>query len=266
MSLQSMNRLRRSLDELSPAQRATLGLLTVLVVAAAAVAVVAATSQGDEPTASDTTIRAGTTTSTAPEVTTVPTTSAETTTSTTSLPTTTAPSTTTTTAVPVTGLVLRADGVDGWYFGDDASAVLDNLREALGAPDDDTGWVDQRENYGICIGEEVRFVRWGSFQAFFTDGPSDWGPAGVRHFASYTQAVYFDGDRIEAETADGLSLGSPVGDIRALYGEDSVFDDLIYGPVFYYDPPGAAQQWGSVTGLAADDTIESINGSFACSE
>ena len=268
IGLQSMNRLRRSLDELTPSQRATLGLLTVLVLVAAVVAVVAASSRSEQTAAGDTTI-ATTSTPPAPDVTTVPTTIAETTTTeTSSTTTTTEPSTTTTTSttVPVAAVVLRADGVSGWYFGDDAHAILDAFVETLGEPDEDTGWVDQQENYGVCIGQEVRFVRWGSFQAFFTDGPSDWGPAGMRHFASYTQAVYFEGETIEAETTEGLSLGSPVGDIRALYGEESVFDDLVFGPVFFYDPPWAAQQWGSVSGLAADDTIESITGGFACGE
>ncbi|MEX1044308.1 MAG: hypothetical protein WD020_06685, partial [Acidimicrobiia bacterium] len=140
------------------------------------------------------------------------------------------------------------------------------LLAILGDPDEDTGWVDQAENYGVCHGSEVRFVRWGSFQAFFTDGPSDWAPAGTRHFASYTQAAYFEADEVDLVTADGLSLGSPVGDVRAIYGSDSVYDDLLYGPVFFYDPPGPAQQWGVVTGLEPDDVIESINGSFACGE
>ncbi|MEX1270850.1 MAG: hypothetical protein WEB55_00185 [Acidimicrobiia bacterium] len=254
---------------MTPSQRVTLGLLTVLVVVAAAVAVAAASSRiGDDTVSSETTLSPVTSTPPTSEATTVPT-IAGTTTSTTTSPTTTTTSeasTTTSTTTPVATVALRADGVDGWYFGDDASEVLDGLRETLGDPDEDTGWVDQQENYGICIGEEVRFVRWGSFQAFFTDGLSDWGPAGVRHFASYTQAVYFEGETIEAATTDGLALGSPVGDIRALYGEESVFDDLIYGPVFFYDPPGAAQQWGNLSGLAPDDTIESITSGFACGE
>ena len=270
LGLQSMNRLRRSLDELTPSQRATLGLLTVLVVVAAAVAVVAATVRLDQQETSDSTLvpttaippsSANTTATTQPETTT---TLPETTTTTSEPATTT--TTTTSTTVPVTTMTLRADGVDGWYFGDGASEVLDGLMATLGEPDEDTGWVDQQEEYGICIGSEVRFVRWESFQGFFTDGPSDWGPSGFRHFASYTQSVSFAGDEVAARTADGLALGSPVGDIRALYGQDSVFDDPLYGPVFLYDPPGAAQQWGSVSGLAADDTISSIVGGFACGE
>jgi hypothetical protein len=162
--------------------------------------------------------------------------------------------------------VLRADGVGEFDFGDSAEQVFGELAAILGDPDEDTGWVDQQTNYGICLGDVVRFARWGSFQAFFTDGPSDWESAGVRHFASYTQAVYFEGDELPLVTADGLGLGSPVGDVRAIHGQDSVFDDPIYGPVFLHDPTGPAQQWGSVSGLDADDRIRSINGSFACGE
>lgn len=135
----------------------------------------------------------------------------------------------------------------------------------LGDPDDDTGWVDQMENYGVCLGTTVRFVRWGSLQAFFTDGPTDWAESG-RHFASYTQASLFDGPELAFQTADGLALGTPVGDVRARYGSDAVYDDELYGPVFVVDPPGPAQLWGSVSGLDPDDVIETMTGSYACGE
>lgn len=153
-----------------------------------------------------------------------------------------------------------------WDFGDDAETVLGQMLAILGDPDDDTGWVDQFENYGVCLGNTVRFVRWGTMQVFFTDGPSDWAPGGVRHFASFTQAVFFDGEEHPFETAEGLALGTPVGDIRARYGPDSVYDDELYGPVFVVDPPGPAQLWGSVSGLEPDDVIETMTGSYACGE
>ncbi|MEX2278981.1 MAG: hypothetical protein WEA76_02705 [Acidimicrobiia bacterium] len=263
-----MDRFRRSLDEMTSAQRASLGLLgsVVLIVAIVAI-VVTVTRVADE----DLAVSTSTTSQTPSSVTSLTTTTAATTT-TTADATTTAPTTTvttietTTTTNPVSELVLRPDGVGDFLFGEAANEVLGALLAVLGDPDEDTGWVDQAERFGVCLGSEVRFVRWGSFQVFFTDGPSDWAPAGTRHFASYTQATYFEADEVDLVTADGLSLGSPVGDVRAIYGSDSVYDDLLYGPVFFYDPPGPAQQWGLVTGLDPDDTIESINGSFACGE
>jgi hypothetical protein len=263
-----MDRLRRSLEDMNASQRATLGFLVALVGMAAVVAVAAALS-GERPASEgvDTTI--GTpepSSSTAPagDLTTTSTTLFES--STTSAAETTSTTATTTTTVPVERqLVLRPDGIGDMYFGDDAATVLARLIDLLGEPDEDTGWVDQAQNYGICFGEEVRFVRWGSLQVFFTDGPTDWGPAGTRHVASYTQAAFFDGRVLDLTTADGLELGSPVGDVRARYGPDAVYDDDLYGPIFVYDPPGFAFQWGEVSGLDPDDRIESISGSFACS-
>lgn len=257
-----MIRLRRAIDQMPPWQRATLGILAMLVMAVTGLVLVVTLTRGDDaPTAAEPS------TTRAPDSTVAPTTTTTTeATSTTSPPlsTTTAAVTTTTRVDPI--LLLRPDGVDDLDFGDAADAVLTVFETRLGEPDSDTGWVDQMENYGVCLGDEVRFVRWGSFQAFFTDGPSEWAPAGVRHFASYTQAAVFDGEVVEMVTEEGLSLGSPVGDVRVIHGEGSVYDDDLYGPVFVHDPPGPAQLWGSVSGLAPDDVIESITGSFACGE
>lgn len=250
---------------MTSAQRATLGVLGSVVLVVAVVAVVLAGGDDEDQVVAEST----STTSQAAPSSSATTTAVVTTTTTVATTTVTTIATTvepTTTTTPESDLVLHPDGVGDFSFGEPANAVLATLLAVLGDPDEDTGWVDQAENYGVCLGSEVRFVRWGSFQAFFTDGPSDWAPAGIRHFASYTHALYFEADDVPLVTMDGLSLGSPVGDVRALYGTDSVYDDLLYGPVFFYDPPGPAQQWGSVTGLDPDDTIESINGSFACGE
>lgn len=256
---------------MSSSQKATLGLLAGLVVIVAVVAVFAASSAEDAPDAAESTTTTTTTASTSTSSSTVvaspsPSTSTtSTTTSSTTTTTTSAGTTTETTAPETVALVLRPDGIGSTYFGADAGNALAAFEDILGDSDEDTGWVDQQENYGICLGNEVRFVRWGSLQVFFTDGPSDWRPAG-RHFASYTHAGHFAGDELALVTADGLALGSPVGDVRAQFGDDAVFDDPLYGPVFFYDPPGAAQMWGELSGLAPEDTIESITGSFACGE
>lgn len=261
---------------MTSSQRATLAFLTVLVFVAAVVAGVAATTDGDsEPAAGGplttsigpTSIAPTTTSATpVPAPATTATTLPATTTTTTADSTTTTSEDATTTTSPERRLVLRADGIGDLYFGDDAGRVLNALVEVLGEPDDDTDWVDQAEHFGICLGENVRFVRWGTLQAFFTDGPSEWRPAEVRHFASYTHSTVFEGRSLDLVTVDGLALGSPVGDIRARYGQDSVFDDELYGPVFVHDPPGAAYLWGTVSGLAPDDVIEGITGSRACGE
>ncbi|HSJ27107.1 MAG TPA: hypothetical protein VLB67_02785 [Acidimicrobiia bacterium] len=263
-----MNRVRRAFDLMSPSQRATLGLLLALVFVTAVVAVAATVARSggnDQQAATTVSTATSTTTSTSTTTTTAPTTTSTSTTPTTS---TTSTSTTSTTvpAFPTDDLLLRADGVGRLRFGDPWGEVLDVLLELLGAPDEDSGWVDQASHYGICLGDEVRFVRWGTFQVFFTDGPSDWRQDGIRHFASYSQSVYFAGRELDLVTVDGVSLGTAVGDVRAILGAEAVTDDPIYGPVFSYDPPGPGWQWGFLSGLEPDDVVEVIFGSIACGE
>lgn len=261
-----MDRFRAALDGMSPGQRATLGVLSAAVFVVAVVAVLVVRDAREETlTAETTTTRPSTTLAETTTSTTQATTSS---TSSTTSSTSTTSTTTTTTTVPAEPdpLVLRPDGIGGWDFGQAADEVRTALVGILGAPDEDTGWVDQQENYGICFGDEVRFVRWGSMQVFFTDGPTDWGPGGFRHLAAYTVAAFWDGLPDDLESEDGIRLGTPVGDVRARYGPDSVVDDPLFGPVFFHDPDGPAVQWGSVSGLEPDDVVETINGSFACGE
>lgn len=254
---------------MTPVQRAVLGVLGSAVVVVGVVAVLLVRDAGTSPEAAEATTTTSSPTSTTSSVSTASSTTTTSTTSTTTVPTTTtsSSSTTTTTTIPAEDLlVLHPDGLGGWDFGTDAEIVATALADLLGSPDDDTGWVDQREQYGICLGDEVRFVRWGRLQVFFTDGPSDWAPGGFRHVAAYTVGTFWDGEPDDLSTEDGVRLGTPVGDVRARYGSESVFDDPVYGPVFTYDPDGPGLLWGSLTGLEGDDVVETINGSFACGE
>lgn len=258
-----MDRLRSSIRALTPAQQGTLGLLAALVLLATGVLIVTlAAPDEDRPLTAD-----GDPTTTSPPAPTTSTTVVTTTTaSVADTTTTTTEPTTTTTLAPERELVLRPDGIGGSYFGDRAGPVFDALVAVLGEPDEDTGWVDQLENYGTCLGSEVRFVRWRSLNVFFTDGPSDWAPAETRHLASYTQASFFGPDPLDLVTSDGVTLGTRVGDVRARYGDEAVVDDEIFGPLWIWDPPGSAYQWGEVSGTAPEDTVLSISGGFACGE
>jgi len=263
-----MDRFRDSVDAMSRAQRATLVSLAllVLVVGVAAVLVAVERPGPDDATAQSSTAVSTTTSAPGSTSTALASSTSSSSSTTTSTSTSTTALSTTTTVAPERVLVLRPDGLGESYFGDDAASVVQTLSEILGGPDGDTGWVDQRKKYGTCLGETVRFVQWSSLRVFLTDGPSEWAPAGVRHLASYTQAAALADHPLDLVTADGLALGSPVGDIRALYGDDAVFDDPAFGPLFVYDPPGFAYQWGEVTGIRPEDTILSIVGGFACGE
>lgn len=253
-----MDRFRSQLRAMPPAQRYTLLVMAGLV-AVIAVAVVMAAARGSSGTPTSTTSIAAPSTTLVPVTTTTgpaPTTS--------QAPTTTIPATTTTTA-PAT-LELRPDGLGDLTFGYEVEGAIAYMNDLLGSPDDDTGWVDKDDGYGTCMGNEVRFVRWGSLQLFFTDGPSDWA-VGIRHLTFYTDTALLGDSRIPAATAEGIGVGSTVDDIIGAYGSDAGFEDnALYGPIFFLDTPGAGQLMGFLTGLGSSDTLQSISGGFACAE
>ncbi len=245
-------------------QQVVLVSLGALVVALAAIALALA-GGGDERTAAPGSTVTTTTTATSTTATPSTTTTTEPpTTTSTEPPTTTTIATTTTTVAPESVLTMRPDGLGEVLFGDDADAAVAALSAVLGEPSDDTGWLTDAET---CIGSEVRFVTWGSLRAFFSDGPSDWAPAGVRHFASYDQSPAIGSPLLELQTTEGVGIGSPVGDVRAIYGDDAVITgDPLFGDLFQVVTSGAGYLWGLLTGPDATDTVASISGGFSCGE
>lgn len=257
-----LDRLREAAGSLEPWQRAVLGVLagaTALgLVAVFAVAAIRA-GRGEDRTTSTTTA-----TTVAPPSTT--TTSATTTITEAATTTTTLP-TTTTTADPAARLTLRPDGIGPLDFGVEAEAAVVVVRTLLGPPDSDTGWVDQASTYGNCLGTQVRFVRWRSLELFLTDGPSDWAGAGVRHLASWAHSAAVGEPLLMLRTAEGVGVGTPVGDLRATYGETlEVGEDPLFGAFFRVQAGGPAFLIGRVTGTAAADRVESLSAGFACGE
>lgn len=255
-----MDRLREQIDGMEPWQRYLLmGLLGLALLVLVAVIVVAAGNDG----APATTTTASTLVVTTPS--TLPTTTTAAPTTTVGPTTTTVPETTTTTQPEQ--LLLRPDGLGDLTFGDRADDVLQYLTGLVGEPEEDTGWVDKGESYATCIGTQVRFVQWGALQIFLTDGPSDWAPAGVRHFAHWADTVLLGEPPIEMATEEGIGVGSTVDEIVAAYGTDArVEDDPLYGPSFILDTPGAGMLIGSLTGLQSDDTLQSLSAGFSCGE
>ncbi len=255
-----MDRLRQQIDDLQPWQRNALMAL-VGVIFLLLVAVVMVFTGNQQTTSTTTSTSAPMTTTTLPATTSPP----QTTSTTVAVSTTTPESTTTTTAPEV--LELRVDGLRNSTFGDPESKAETDLVELLGPPDEDTGWVDQSENYGTCLGTEVRFVRWGALQVFFTDGPSDWAPAGVKHLASWTESIFFDESGGIGMTPEGIGVGSTVDDVIGAYGSSArIEDDPLFGPSFLVDTTGAGFLLGYLTGLESTDTVQSLTAGFACGE
>lgn len=252
---------------LTPTQRGILGILTaaVVLVGATLAVLMLLDDDGDTDETAVTTTSTTTTTTVATTTTELATTTLPETTTTT-VPETTTTEPTTTTTEPVESFTIRPDGIDRIFFGADAAETLEAFTDRLGPADDDTGWVDQFEEYdGLCVGTLVRFVTWGELRMFFTDGPSPWAPAGVEHFASYT--ILGPDDGAEYSTSNGVGIGSTVSEVEAAYGDRvSTFDHPIYEEIFEHDPPGDGYLFGTLTGLDDDDTVTAITGGFSCGE
>ncbi len=259
---QSWTRFLNGWRSLDPWQRVVLASLAALVVVLAGVVVALLGDRDESPAGSTTT--SPTSTAQAPTTTSTTTTVPPTTTSSSTTSTSTSTTTTTTTTPSESVLTMRPDGLGDVLFGDDSEQAIAALAAVLGPPADDTGWITDAET---CIGSEVRFVTWGSLRAFFSDGPSDWAPAGVRHFASYDQSPSIGSPLLELRTAEGVGIGSPVGDVRAIYGDDAVITgDPLFGDLFQVITPGAGFLWGILTGPNPTDTVASISGGFSCGE
>ncbi len=244
------------------------------VVLAALTLVVVASRTGDVTT---TTVAAAPTTNPPATATTRPTTGTTTTeatttttqaTTTTEATTTTTEATTTTTVVdPTAVLVLEPDGLGDIPFGTGAEETIARLRELLGDPDEDSGWISSFSVFGTCPGTEVRMARWQTLEVFFSDGPTDWAPAGVRHFFSYSNSALIDAPLLDLATREGLRVGSTVADVRAFYGDGAVVSgDPYFEAQFINDVPGAGFMWGLLSGPDPTDVVQSIQGGVGCGE
>ena len=232
--------------------------------------VTSACGGSDETSASTTefTLPALTTTTTAPAATTSPvaatsTTTASTTsttaTTTTSPPTTVAPSTTV--ADPATvELLLSGDGIGTAGFGTEPEGTIQYIDSYLGAPSDDTGWIDPL-TIGLCPGDEIRRVSWGVLTLLFGD-VSD-SVQGRRHFFGYS---YGDQGEIGSEpiglqTTRGVTIGSRVIDVRAAYPAVTITpEDDFTAPFFFVND----SLRGFLTGVDDDATVTAIFGGDDC--
>jgi len=257
----------------STQKRTVLALAAITVLVFVAVVIASTGDPGDESTAAGVTptpptvspsSTAGPTTTTSPTSTTIPTSTIPTSTSST----TTSTSTTTTTTAPPT-LVLREDGLGVVAFGSEAEIAVASIIAALGAPDEDSGWVPSFSRFGTCPGEQVRGLRWATMWALMTDGDTEWRNDGVPHFFSYLNSVFFeDGQSLGLLTEEGIGLGDTVADLDAAYRDrlEVSFEELFNGYVFSIEVPEPGRLWGGLTGDDGDDRITSIDGGVGCGE
>ena len=181
-----------------------------------------------------------------------------TTTTTTTLP----PTTTIPPPLGVDELILGPEGIGGALLGADPDTSVSYISSILGAPTDDSGWVDPLEFY-LCRGTTVRRVEWGVLSVMFGD-ESDIA-TGRTHLISWTYGLI---DRLGDEplglrTAGGVTLGDQLDGLRAEFGSIAVDEgdaDLDIPPSFYIGPTLR----GLSTGVADDDYVLVLIGGSGC--
>ena len=201
----------------------------------------------------------------------IPTTAAPTTT--TQAPTTTAvPSTTTTSttipepadiepvgdAIPMSSLTLKAGGIGPLVVGDAAPDAIGRLVASLGRPEA-TGLAD--EEFGLCAGEDGRYVRWAGLTVVVSGTLQDGVFAGYRFEEQAVPTMHLD-----LATPSGIRVGDPLtalNEVYAAYHIDYVSDGG--ASLFRLSDEEGLLLWGPVSSIEDSGRIEGIYSPDACS-
>ncbi|MGH2556594.1 MAG: hypothetical protein ACRDHO_12875 [Actinomycetota bacterium] len=171
-----------------------------------------------------------------------------------------------------TAVVLGPVGLGAVKFGADPEAVIDRLNREFGPPDEDSGYIPSFSVFGTCPGEEVRGVRWKSLLVLFTEGATDFGRQGRRHFFEYRDQLFVTSggstDSLGLTTAEGVGLGSTVADLRAAYGDRlEIIKHSLPGDVPRFTVEvDTGQLSGTLTGTTRADSVHAILGGYGCGE
>lgn len=194
-------------------------------------------------------------------------------------PSTTPPSTATTAGIPtstspppttIPPLRLLPDGLGATMLGDLHDQAVEAVAAIAGPPEEDSGWIAARSDFGTCPGTVVRMVRWGGLRLFSSDGPTDFGEDS-RHFFHYSLSVH-DGpadpsatDMQQLTTEAGIGLGSSLLELREAYRTAlEVTSTLQFGPVFSVAHDGEGLLSGALTGVDPAAEVTMIAGGFGC--
>jgi hypothetical protein len=161
---------------------------------------------------------------------------------------------------------IQDDNIADLVFGDPAADAVGALTASFSDPDEDTGWQVSTGEWGVCVGDLERIVRFGPFAAIVTlqDDDSD-------IFNGYRQDVQF-GDlgspASQLETLSGLRAGDTVGDLQSIYADQTVefVADPNAGEIF--ELRGADSNdlilWGPIAGQAEIDPVLGIYAPDVC--
>jgi hypothetical protein len=161
-----------------------------------------------------------------------------------------------------TPLLLTGLGVDGSKFGDKFETVMTAMTAAHGAFDDDSLWEDQQ---APCegLGTKERRVQWGSVVLVFSNGPTQYGAAGIEHFVS----VYSEdaASPTPSNAPDGKALlDETVGGLKKRFPGVDVYNNEISGPSFQLKTAGGGEIGGILSGLTDKDSVVSFNEGLIC--
>ena len=159
-------------------------------------------------------------------------------------------------------LLLTGNGVDGSKFGDKFETVMTAMTAAHGAFDDDSLWEAQQSP---CegLGTKERRVQWGSVVLVFSNGPTQFGAAGVEHFIS----VYSEdaASPTPSNALDGKALlDETVGNLKKRFPGVNVYSNEISGPSFQIKTDGDGEIGGILSGLTDKDSVVSFNEGLIC--
>lgn len=159
-------------------------------------------------------------------------------------------------------LMLTGKGVDGSKFGDTFETVMTAMTAAHGAFDDDSLWEDQQ---APCegLGTKERRVQWGSAVMVFSNGPTEFGAAGVEHFISVYSEDAASPTPSNAPDGKGL-LDETVGNLKKRFPSVKVFNNEISGPSFQLATKDGGEIGGILSGLTDKDSVVSFNEGLIC--
>ncbi|MCH7846142.1 MAG: hypothetical protein IH850_09960 [Acidobacteria bacterium] len=160
---------------------------------------------------------------------------------------------------------VQADDIPDLAFGNAADLVIGALTASFGDPDEDTGWQVSTGEWGVCVGDLERVVRFGPFAAIVTMVDD------TDVFNGYRQDVGF-GDlgspASQLETLSGLRAGDTVGDLKQIYANQTVEfgTDAAVGEIF--ELRGAESNdlilWGPVAGQGDQDPVIGVYAPDLC--
>lgn len=162
---------------------------------------------------------------------------------------------------------IQINDVPDLKFGDPADITIGRLTSSFGEPDQDTEWQVSTGQWGVCVGELERIIRFGPFAAVVTtDGTTE-------VFSGYRQDLSFgdlDSDATQLATLSGLKAGDTVERLQQIYASEDVqfSTDPALGDIFELRGSDTSQLllWGPVRGTDPDSLVVGIYSPDVCGQ